>query len=210
MAPPPPSLMASSALIRSGLFCNNQCTPSCGKSESSSSVVSARMMSRSGRKPSCLYCMRFATNVAAIALSSIAPRACNTPSFSWSLNGSVSQCSRLASTTSICAASRSGRRAPVPGRRATRLPLRGAVEITCTSVMPAARKCAAIRLGRFDGVAHRLGRVDLDQFLIDPPKRLLARGKLVSLAGREGEDDRRRRNQQPDGTHELLAISCRA
>jgi hypothetical protein len=36
------------------------------------------------------------------------------------------------------------RRAPVPESRATRLPLRGAVEITCTSVMPAARKRAAI------------------------------------------------------------------
>src|SRR5215467_10779346 len=74
------------------------------------------------------------------------------------LNGSTDQSSRLASTTSRWASSKSGRRAPVPRRRATTLPLRGAGTSTWTS---AAGKPAAISRRAIASAAFVLSPIEL-------------------------------------------------
>ena len=75
ISPPPPSLIASSASIRLRWLASSQRTPLYLELEpSSSSAVSARMMSRVGRKPSRLSRISVSTKIAAIALSSLVPR----------------------------------------------------------------------------------------------------------------------------------------
>src|SRR3954465_13919640 len=69
MLPPPPSLIANSASIRSLWFLTSHSAPL--KEPPSSSAVSARMMSRSGLNPSSLSRIRLAMNCEAIALPSL-------------------------------------------------------------------------------------------------------------------------------------------